>query len=86
MEVLFMLVLTRKMGESINIDDNITIRIVKVKGKQVRLGIEAPRNTKIHREEIYQAIQSQNKMSTKVDSKQSRAVAALLKQGVEKQI
>ena len=81
-----MLVLTRKMGESINIDDNIKIRIVKVKGKQVRLGIEAPKNTKIHREEIYQAIQSQNKISTQVDSKQSRAVAALLKQGISKEV
>lgn len=77
-----MLVLTRKMGEGINIDNNIKIRIVKVKGKQVRLGIDAPKNTKIHREEIHQAIQSQNKMSTQVDSKQSRAVATLLKQQV----
>lgn len=56
-----MLVLTRKLGESIAIDDDIKIVIVQVKGKQVRLGIEAPRDTKIHREEVYIAIQDANK-------------------------
>ncbi len=55
-----MLVLTRKLGESIAIDDNIKIVVVQIKGKQVRLGIKAPRETKIHREEVYQAIQDQN--------------------------
>lgn len=56
-----MLVLTRKIGETIAIDDHIKITVVQIKGKQVRLGIEAPKETKIHREEIYQAIQEQNK-------------------------
>jgi len=56
-----MLVLTRKIGESIAIDDDIKIVVVSVKGKQVRLGIEAPRDTKIHREEVYIAIQDANK-------------------------
>ena len=56
-----MLVLTRKLGESIAIDDDIKIVVVQIKGRQVRLGIEAPRNTKIHREEVYIAIQEQNK-------------------------
>jgi carbon storage regulator len=55
-----MLVLTRKLGESIAIDDNIKIVVVQIKGKQVRLGIKAPSDTKIHREEVYQAIQDQN--------------------------
>lgn len=55
-----MLVLTRKLGESIAIDDNIKIVVVQIKGKQVRLGIKAPSETKIHREEVYQAIQDQN--------------------------
>ncbi len=58
-----MLVLTRKLGESIAIDDNIKIVVVQIKGKQVRLGIKAPKETKIHREEVYQAIQDQNKIS-----------------------
>lgn len=78
-----MLVLTRKLGESIAIDDHIKIRVVQIKGKQVRLGIEAPKDTKIHREEVYLAIQNQNKESvnTAVDT---RAVAKLLKEDKDK--
>ena len=56
-----MLVLTRKIGEAIVIDEDVKITVVQVKGKQVRLGIEAPKETKIHREEIYNAIQAENK-------------------------
>jgi carbon storage regulator len=58
-----MLVLTRKLGESIAIDDNIKIVVVQIKGKQVRLGIKAPKETKIHREEVYEAINEQNKLA-----------------------
>lgn len=47
-----MLVLTRKVGEGVKIDENIFVRIVQVKGKQVRLGIEAPKETRIQREEL----------------------------------
>ena len=74
-----MLVLTRKLGESIAIDDHIKIRVVDIKGKQVRLGIEAPRNVKIHREEVYEAIQAQNEESSQAKPESSRAVAKLLK-------
>ncbi len=74
-----MLVLTRKLGESIAIDDHIKIRVVQIKGKQVRLGIEAPKDTKIHREEVYLAIQDQNKESSLVSSDKSKSVASLLK-------
>jgi len=56
-----MLVLTRKIGETIAIDDNIKITVVQIKGKQVRIGIDAPKETKIHREEIYRAIQEENR-------------------------
>ena len=62
-----MLVLTRKLGESITIDDHIKIVVVQIKGKQVRLGIKAPQETKIHREEVYQAIQHQNTMASQSD-------------------
>jgi carbon storage regulator len=48
----FMLVLTRKVGEGIKIDEDIFVRIIQVKGKQVRIGIEAPRETRIQREEL----------------------------------
>ncbi len=74
-----MLVLTRKLGESIAIDDHIKIRVVQIKGKQVRLGIEAPKDTKIHREEVYLAIQDQNKESSQVSADSSKSLASLLK-------
>ena len=74
-----MLVLTRKLGESIAIDDHIKIRVVQIKGKQVRLGIEAPRDTKIHREEVYVSIQDQNKEATGVSAAQAHSVSELLK-------
>lgn len=59
-----MLVLTRKLGESIAIDDDIRIVVVGIKGRQVRLGIEAPRETRIHRQEIYVAIQEENETAS----------------------
>lgn len=65
-----MLVLTRKLGESIAIDDHIKIIVVQIKGKQVRLGIKAPKETKIHREEVYLAIQEQNTEASKADLSQ----------------
>ena len=74
-----MLVLTRKLGESIAIDDHIKIVVVQIKGKQVRLGIEAPKETKIHREEVYMAIQEQNKVSSTTSSDDTKKVATLLK-------
>ena len=50
-----MLVLTRKAGETINIDGGIKIQIVQVRGKQVRVGIEAPKDKKVHRGELLSA-------------------------------
>ncbi|MDZ4678205.1 MAG: carbon storage regulator CsrA [Oligoflexia bacterium] len=76
-----MLVLTRKLGESIAIDDHIKIVVVQIKGKQVRLGIEAPKETKIHREEVYLAIQEQNKAASTSSSDNTKKVATLLKRG-----
>jgi carbon storage regulator len=74
-----MLVLTRKLGESIAIDDDIKIVVVHIKGRQVRLGIEAPRETKIHREEVYLAIQEQNKAASESQPEQVKKVAKLLR-------
>jgi carbon storage regulator len=76
-----MLVLTRKLGESIAIDDDIKIVVVAVKGKQVRLGIEAPKETKIHREEVYLAIQEQNKLAARSSADDMQRVTRLLKHG-----
>ena len=53
-----MLVLSRKKDEKIIIGDNVSIMIVDIQGDKVRLGIEAPRDVTVHREEVYQAIQN----------------------------
>jgi carbon storage regulator len=59
-----MLVLTRKTGESINIGDDIKISIMEIKGRSVRIGIEAPRSMVIHREEVYKKIQEENRRAS----------------------
>jgi carbon storage regulator len=74
-----MLVLTRKLGESIAIDDNIKITVVQIKGKQVRLGIQAPQSTKIHREEVYQAIKEQNKQAASTSEVSLKDVSKAVK-------
>lgn len=56
-----MLILSRKKEESIIIDDSIEISIVDIRGDQVKLGIKAPSNIKVYRQEVYDAIQAENK-------------------------
>jgi len=55
-----MLILTRKDNESLFIGDDIEITVLGVKGNQVRIGINAPKNIDVHREEVYKRIESQN--------------------------
>jgi carbon storage regulator len=55
-----MLVLTRKLGEVIRVGDAVTVRVLEVKGSQVRLGVEAPAEVRIYREEVYRAIRKEN--------------------------
>jgi carbon storage regulator len=59
------LILTRKLGEAINIGDEIKVSVLGIHGRQVRIGIEAPNDVVIHREEIYAKIQAENKRSGK---------------------
>ncbi len=61
-----MLVLTRKVGEGIAIGDDVTIIVMQIKGKQVRLGIKASPSTIVHREEIYRKIQEENRLAAKM--------------------
>ena len=53
-----MLILTRRVGESLMIGDEVTVTVLGVKGNQVRVGISAPRSVAVHRQEIYERIQS----------------------------
>jgi len=74
-----MLVLTRRLGESINIGDNIKITVVDIDGKQVKIGIEAPREIAVYREEVYERIKQENLRASQASSEELKKVAKLFK-------
>ena len=75
-----MLVLTRKVGESIRIQDNISITVMEVDGKSVKIAIDAPRSVSIHREEVFKRIQEENQQAaTDAVSQDLSQVAGLFK-------
>jgi carbon storage regulator len=54
-----LLILTRKVGESLKVGEDVTVTVMAVKGNQVRIGINAPRDVEVHREEIYERVQAE---------------------------
>jgi carbon storage regulator len=61
-----MLILTRKQGESVAIGDDIKVTVVEIQGKQVKLGVKAPREISVHRQEVYEKIQEENVRAAQV--------------------
>ncbi len=59
-----MLILTRRVGETLMIGDEVTVTVLGVKGNQVRIGINAPKNVSVHREEIYERIKNEQSGET----------------------
>ena len=70
-----MLILSRKVDEKIKIGDNITITLIEVRGDQVKIGVEAPKNVKVFRQEVFNAIQTENREA----AANSQTLAALSK-------
>jgi carbon storage regulator len=73
------LILTRKLGESITIGDNIKVTVLGIYGRQVRLGIEAPLKVVVHREEIYVKIQNENRKASEAVKEDVGSVVKMLK-------
>lgn len=77
-----MLILTRKLGESITIGDDIKVTVLGVFGRQVRIGIEAPSKVVVHREEIYVKIQQENRKAAKSVKQDLAGVMKILKEKI----
>lgn len=74
-----MLILTRKLGEAIVINNNVNIKVLSITGNQVKLGIEAPDRVTVHREEIYKRIQIENETASLALKEDLIEVAKILK-------
>lgn len=74
-----MLILTRKVGEAIAIGDQITVRLLEIKGGQVKLGVMAPNHISVHREEVYLRIMEENRKAASETPTDLDSISRLLK-------
>lgn len=81
-----MLILTRKLGESINIGDEIKVTVLGVFGRQVRLGVDAPPTVIVHREEVYLKIQDENRAASHSIKEDLSKIAGYLRDIVRKDL
>lgn len=72
-----MLVLTRRVGESLVIGNEVTVTVLEVRGDQVRIGVDAPRSIQVHREEVYRELEAENASATAAADRTKRLVARL---------
>jgi carbon storage regulator len=73
-----MLVLTRRAGESVMIGDDVIITVLEARGDVIRLGIQAPRDVQVHREEVYRELQSANREAASPTDDAVEAVTRLV--------
>tara|TARA_B100001778_G_C18341828_1_gene517882 strand:- start:60 stop:278 length:219 start_codon:yes stop_codon:yes gene_type:complete len=66
-----MLILTRRVGESLRIGDEVSVTVLGIKGSQVRIGVNAPKSISVHREEVYERINEENSENTDNSTKNS---------------
>ncbi|WP_261131803.1 carbon storage regulator CsrA [Bacillus sp. Marseille-Q3570] len=74
-----MLVLTRKLNQSIQIGEEIEIKVLGIDGEQVKIGVNAPKNIDIHRKEIYLSIQDENSSAASVDTDLIKKLSKIVK-------
>ncbi|HVP36662.1 MAG TPA: carbon storage regulator CsrA [Terriglobales bacterium] len=75
-----MLILTRKLGESITIGDDVKITVLGIHGRQVRLGVVAPQKVVVHREEVYFKIQEENKKASMAGKEKATELAKTVRE------
>lgn len=74
-----MLVLTRKLGQNILIGENVSVRVIRIENNKVQLGISAPRNVVVFRQEVVDKIKQFNRSATRTDHLRLKGVAKLIK-------